>query len=126
MEFTDKVAPIKDRILKNGLIVIFQKKLIIPDKLFKKSEKTKLHEDKEISKAAQYNVQISMQKRQKNFLKKKLTKRMGKPKDLWKALRLFGLPNNRGGYTVGAQSIENTGCSNGVPDRGGYLGGCQN
>ena len=126
MEFTDKVAPIKDRILKNGLIVIFQKKLIIPDKLFKKSEKTKLHEDKEISKAAQYNVQNLNAKETEEFFEKKLTKRMGKPKDLWKALRLFGLPNNRGGYTVGAQSIENTGCSNGVPDRGGYLGGCQN
>ena len=40
-------------------------------------------------------------KEEEEFFENKLTEPMGKPKDLWKALRLLGLPNNPGGYTVG-------------------------
>ena len=37
----------------------------------------------------------------KNFLKKKLKECIGKPKDLWKAVKSLGLPNKSGRCIVG-------------------------
>ena len=44
---------------------------------------------------------MSLQKRKKNFLKTN-SKSIGKPKDLWKAIKSLGLPNKSGGCIVGA------------------------
>ena len=44
---------------------------------------------------------ISLQKRKNNFLKTN-SKSIGKPKDLWKAIKSLGLPNKSGGCIVGA------------------------
>ena len=45
---------------------------------------------------------ISQQKRKKNFFETKLKLCIGKPKDLWKAIKSLGLPNKSGGCIVGA------------------------
>ena len=56
-------------ILKNGLIVRFQKKLITRDKSFNKNKKFRLHIDKEISKTVDMMYKISLWKSRKHFLK---------------------------------------------------------
>ena len=45
---------------------------------------------------------ISLQKRKNNFFKKILKECIGKPKDLWEAIKSLGLPNKYGGCIVGA------------------------
>ena len=45
---------------------------------------------------------ISLQKRKKEFFENKLKECIGKPKDLWKAIKSLGLPNISGGCIVGA------------------------
>lgn len=44
--------------------------------------------------------QISQQKRKNAFSKKKLKEPVGKPIDLWKSFKSFGLPNKSGGCTI--------------------------
>ena len=43
---------------------------------------------------------VSLQKRKNVFLKKKLKEYIGKPKDLWKAIKSLGLPNKSGASIV--------------------------
>ena len=71
--------------------------------LFKKYKKTRLrlHGDKEIYKRAWYSVQNLIAKK-KRFFENKLKEYIGKPKDLWKAIKSLGLPNKSGGCIVGA------------------------
>ena len=45
---------------------------------------------------------ISLQKRKKKFFENKLKECIGKPKDLWKAIKSLGLTNKSGGFIVGA------------------------
>ena len=45
---------------------------------------------------------ISLQKRKKESFENKLKECIGKPKDLWKAIKSLGLPNKSGGCIVGA------------------------
>ena len=80
----------------------FQKKIIIRDKLFKKYKKTRLYVDKEIYKRTLYSVQNLIAKKKKEVFEKKLKECIGKPKDLWKAIKSLGLPNKSAGCIVGA------------------------
>ena len=43
---------------------------------------------------------ISSRKRKKNFLKT-ISECISKPRDLWKAIKSFPIPNKSGGYIVG-------------------------
>ena len=89
----DKVAPIKERQVKQNSQEWFDRE--IPDeikncdKLFKKS---KLHIGKGIYNAARYKVR-KMIFDKRSFFEKKLSESIGKPKDLWKALKSLGFPN---------------------------------
>ena len=46
--------------------------------------------------------QILLQKKLNEFFKNKLKECIGKPKDLWKAIKSLGLTNKSCGYIVGA------------------------
>ena len=104
MEVIDKVAPVKSKRIKRNSQEWFDseisEKLIIRDKLFKKYKKTRLHVDKEIYKRARYSVQNLIAKKKKEFFENKLKECIGKPKDLWKAIKSLGLPSP-GGCIVG-------------------------
>ena len=62
-------------------------------KLFKKFKKSKLHIDKDIYNTARYKVRKMIFDKKRSFFEKKLSESIGKPKDLWKALKSLGLPN---------------------------------
>ena len=106
IEVIDKVAPVKNKRTKRNsqewLDREISEKLIIWEKLSKKYKKTRLHVDKEIYKRARYSVQNLTAKKKKEFFENKLKERMGKPKDLWKAIKSLGLPNKSGRCIVGA------------------------
>ena len=53
-------------------------------------------------------MQNIIAKKKKEFLEKKLKESIGKPKDLWKAIKSLGLPNKSGGYIVGALAENQT------------------
>ena len=106
MEVIDNVAPFKNKRIKRNSQEWFDskisEKLIIRDKFFKKYKKTRLHVDKEIYKRARYGVQNLIAKKKKEFFENKLKECIGKPKDLWKAIKSLGLPNKSGRCIVGA------------------------
>ena len=47
-------------------------------------------------------MQNLIAKKKKEFFENKLKECIGKPKDLWKAIKSLGLPNKSGGCIVGA------------------------
>ena len=47
-------------------------------------------------------MQNLVAKKKKKFFEKKFKECIGKPKDLWKAIKSLGLPNKSGGCIVGA------------------------
>ena len=49
--------------------------------------------DKDIYDATRYKLQKMIINKKRAFLENKLTESIGKPKDLWKALRSLGLPS---------------------------------
>ena len=49
---------------------------------------------------------IHCEKEKKELLENELTERVDKPRDLWKALKLYGLTNKSGGYKISAP-VEN-------------------
>ena len=78
------------------------------DKLFKKFKKSKLHIDKDIYNVARYKVRKMIFDKNRSFFEKKLSESIGKPKDLWKALKSLGLPNKISSCEVSALKINNT------------------
>ena len=84
----DKVAPIKERQVKQNSQEWFDGEIAYEikncDKLFKKS--------KGIYNAARYKIR-KMIFDKRSFFEKKLSESIGKPKDLWKALKSLGFPN---------------------------------
>ena len=77
------------------------------DKLFKKFKKSKLHIDKDIYNAARYKVKKMIFNKKRSYFEKKLSESIGKPKDLWKALKSLGLPNKISSCEVSALKINN-------------------
>ena len=106
MKVIDKVAPVKNKRIKRNSQEWFDseisEKLIIRDKHFKKYKKPRLHLDKEIYKRARYSVQNLIAKKKKEFFENKLKECIGKPKDLWKAIKSLWPSNKSGGCIVGA------------------------
>ena len=97
MGVIDLVAPIKSRRIKQNSQEWFDgefaEKISVRDKLFKKFKKSKLHIDKEIYKIARCEVQKLISYKKKSFFENKLNDSVGKPKELWKALKSLGLPS---------------------------------
>ena len=61
-----------------------------------------LHVDKEIYKSVRYSVQNLIVKKKNFFFENKFKECIGKPEDLWKAIKSLGLPNKSGECIVGA------------------------
>ena len=92
MNFIDKVAPLKERQVKKNSQEWFDGEIADEiknhDKLFRKFKKSKLQIDKD-----RYKLQKMIINKKRAFVENKLTESIGKPKDLWKALRSLGLPS---------------------------------
>ena len=112
MSVIDKVAPVKERRVKQNSQEWFDGEIgngiKNRDKLFKKFKKSKLHIDKDIYNAARYKVRKMIFDKKRSFFEKKLSESIGKPKDLWKALKSLGLPNKISSCEVSALKINNT------------------
>ena len=65
------------------------------DKCFRKFKHSKLHIDEEIYKNAKYEVQKLIKTKKKTLFEEKLKANVGKPKELWKALKSLGLPSKK-------------------------------
>ena len=112
MSGIDKVAPIKERRVKQSSREWFDGEIADEiknrDKLFKKFKKSKLNIDKDIYNAARYKVRKMIFDKKRSFFEKKLSESIGKPKDLWKALKFLRLPNKISSCEVSASKINNT------------------
>ena len=94
-----EIAPMKSLRIKNRINEWFDgeiaEKINERDKLFRKFKHSKLHIDEEIYKNAKYEVQRLIKTKKKTLFEEKLKANVGKPKELWKALKSLGLPNKK-------------------------------
>ena len=109
MEVIDKVASLKERRVKQNSQEWFDGEIADEiknrDKSFRKFKKSKLQIDKNIYNAARYKLQKMIINKKRAFPENKLTESIGKPKDLWKALRSLGLPSKTSSCEVNALKI---------------------
>ena len=66
------------------------------ERCLKHFKSTKLHIDEELYKEAKYHALKLIKEKKKQFCKEKLKENIGKPKELWKALKYLGLPSKKG------------------------------
>ena len=78
------------------------------DKLLRKFKKSRLHIDKELYNAAQYNIHKLIFNEKTDYFENILNKCIGKPKELWKTLKSLGLPNKTSSYEVSALKVNKT------------------
>ena len=71
-------------------------------------KKSKLHIDKEIYKIARYEVQKLISYKKKEFFDNRINDSIGKPKELWKALKSLGLPSKISVCGTTALIVKNT------------------
>ena len=67
-----------------------------------KFKKSRLPLDQENYKKACYEVKELIAEKERNYFETKLTKNIGKPKELWKTLKTLGLPNKVSIATINA------------------------
>ena len=73
-----------------------------------KFKKTKSYNDHENYKKARNNIQRIIKNKKRNFIERKLTENIGKPKELWKILRGIGAPSkNKSNHSICLQSDNN-------------------
>ena len=93
----DKVAPIKQSRIKNNSQEWFDseiaEKIAIRDKLLKKFKKSKLHIDEDMFRESKKEVINTIKRKKKEFIESSLNENIGKPKELWKAIKKLGLPS---------------------------------
>ena len=89
----DKVAPIKERRIKHNSQEWFDGEISEAikncDKLLKKFKRSRLQIDKELYNMAQYKVHKLIFNETKDYFENRLNECIGKPKELWKALRFI-------------------------------------
>ena len=106
------MAPIKSRRIKQNsqesLNSEVAEKINVHDKSFKKFKKSKFHIDKEIYKIARYELQTLLLYKKKMFFENRLNDSIGKPKELWKALKSLGLPSKTSVCGTTAFKVNNT------------------
>ena len=68
-------------------------KIILRDKRLKKFKASRLNIDEQLYKEAKTNVQKLIKIKEREFYQEKLRENVGKPKELWKALKSLGLPS---------------------------------
>jgi len=66
------------------------------EKRLKQLESTRLQIHEELYKEAKYSVMKLIKDKKNQFYKLKLKENIGKPKELWKALKSLGLPSKKG------------------------------
>ena len=89
-------------------MVKFLKQIKNRDKLLKKFKKSRLLNDKEIYNAARYKAYNLIFNKKKDYFENKLYEYIGKPKELWKALKSLGLPNKISSCEVSAVKVNKT------------------
>ena len=108
----DKVAPIKERRIKHNSQEWFDGEISEAiknrDKLLKKFKRSRLHIDKELYNAARYKVHKMIFNKKKDYFENKLNECIGKPKELWKALKSLGLPKKIFSCEVSALKVNKT------------------
>ena len=96
----DKIAPYKDLRVKNNTQDWFDEEIAeairVRDKRLKKFKSTKLHIDENLYREAKYLALKLIKEKKKQYYKEKLKENIGKPKELWKALKSLGLPSKKG------------------------------
>ena len=95
-----KIAPLKDLSIKNNTQDWFDDEVAKAIKLRKNRVKqfksTKLYIDKDLCKEAKYHAVKLIKQKKSQFYNEKLKENIGKPKELWKALKSLGLPSKKG------------------------------
>ena len=71
-------------------------------------KKLKLQIDKELYKKTRYEVQKLISYKKKKFFENRLNDSIGKPKELWKALKSLGLPSKTSVCGTTALKVKNT------------------
>ena len=100
LSVVDKILPFKDLRIKNNTQDWFDeevaKAIKLREKRLKQFKSTKLHIGEDLYKEAKYHAVILIKQRKSHFYKEKLKENIGKPKELWKALKSLGLPSKKG------------------------------
>ena len=108
----DNVAPIKTLRIKNNSQDWFDSEIAeaikLREKYFKKFKKSNIHIDYDFYIEAKYNVQKLIKQKKIEFYNAKLTENIGKPKELWKALKNLGLPSKKSPSTNICLTKDNT------------------
>ena len=90
---------LKEIRVKNNLLdwfdAVINEEIERRDKSFGKFKKSRLHSDNESYKKARNKVQCMIKNKTKNFVVGKLDENIGKPKELWRSLKSFGLPSRK-------------------------------
>ena len=96
----NKIASFKDLRIKNNTQDWFDdevaKAIKLRKKCLKQFKSTKLHIDEDLYKEAKYHAVKLIKQKKSQFYKEKLKENIGKPKELWKALKSLGLPSKKG------------------------------
>ena len=99
LSMVNKIAPFKDLIIKTNTQDWFDdevaKALKLREKCLKQFKSTKLHIDEGLNKEAKYHAVKLTKQKKIQFYKEKLKENIGKPKELWKALKSLGLPSKK-------------------------------
>ena len=92
----DKVEPVKERRIQQNSQKWSDGKISEAiknrDKLLKTFKRSRLHIDKELSNTVRHKVHKRIFNKKKKIFENKLNECIGKPKELWKALKSLGLP----------------------------------
>ena len=102
----DEIAPYKTKRVKDnskewfGSVV--SEGINNRDKIFKKLKKSRLPLAQENYKKARHKVKKLIAEKKRKYFETKLTKDIGKPKELWKTLKALGLPNKVSIATINA------------------------
>ena len=100
LSVVDKIAPYKVLRVKNNTQDWFDSEVAeainLRERRLKHFKSTTLHIDKELYKEAKYHALKLIKEKKKQFYKEKLKENIGKPKELWKALKSLGLPSKKG------------------------------
>ena len=99
LSVVDKIAPSKDLTVKNNTQDWFDDEVAeaiqLREKRLKHFKSTKLCVDGEPYEEAKYHVMKLIKEKKRQFYTNKLKENIGKPKELWKALKSLGLPSKK-------------------------------
>ena len=102
-DVVNKVTPTKTIRVKNNTNEWFDgqvaEKIATRDKLFRKFQKSKLSVDEILYKEARNTAQALIRVKKRKLLQEKLSKNIGKQKELWKVIKKLGLPDKKAATT---------------------------